>query len=100
MNDLNLYIVFVYNSKKFQECRKVVSHLDWHRISSSYFGDYLKTTKKQILTWYLAAERTVDSIKYAELNLLDDAVVVDENCREADITEFRREFIMRKLAGI
>ena len=99
MDNLHLYVVFAYNAKKgFQECIRIVSELSWEKVSSGYFGR--KHKSNQIVMWHLADARNVDTVKYAELNLLDNAILIDENCREADATDFRREFIMRKFAGI
>lgn len=96
---MNLYMVFTYGENGFNKYVKIASELTWQRISEGYFKNKLNK-RKQILTWYLADTRDVDSIKYSELNLLDDAIVIDENCRESDATELRREFVIRKLAGI
>ena len=97
---MNLYIVFVYNNTGFQSCMKVISELSWDTVSTGYFDNYLKNKKKCVAMWYLVETRDSSSIKYSELNLLNNVILVDKNCREGDITDFRREFIIRKFAGI
>lgn len=96
---MNLYFVFTYDCKGRFKPTRLISELSWERISESYFSNLLKSKRKEVMTWMLVDERPVDDIKYEELSLLDEVILIDKNGREGDVSDFRREFIIRKLAG-
>lgn len=95
---MNLYFVFTYDSNGRFNPIRVISELSWDRLSNKYFDNRLKA-RKEIATWAIVDERSVDSIKYEELSLLDEVILVDNEGRLGDASEFRTEYIIRRLAG-
>lgn len=96
---MNLYFIFAYGPKGEFHPMRLISELSWEAVSERYLNNYLKSLRKEITTWMLVDERSVDSVKYEELSLLDEVAFIDEKGRVGDVTDFRREFIIRKLAG-
>jgi len=96
---MNLYFVFAYShSGNFNPIR-IVSELSWENVSNKYIDNHLKLKRKEVMTWVLIDERPIDSIKYEELSLLDGIIMVDKDGRVDDASDFRKEFLIRKLAG-
>jgi len=96
---MNLYFVFAYGPRGNFIPMRLVSELSWARLSEQYLSNHLKLQLKTVATWTLVDTRCVDSIKYSELSLLDEATLIDKTGRVGDSSDFRRNFIIRRLAG-
>ncbi len=103
----NLYLTLTYESGEFQQMIHVISECSWKNIER-YYLRYTRPGRIKHFgnfdSWHMVEARTVDSLSFDELSLLDDAVLIYKDkygalC-ESEAEDIKKDIFIKRLAGI